>query len=390
MAAMRKFCASIILLGMLGVSSVHAETKLVDKENFKLTLQGYYKNLFFTSNDLVADTRYYGDTNRLRMDWDMKAWDWLSAKLMWDNEIIVGNYVQTFDFQASESLREQPDVNLYYNLVQKKNFFYGQNLYRAYVKVNPKQFSLSAGRQRINWGVARLLSPLDLYTPLATFSLEPSETVGLDSANLVIPITPKTKLNAAYSINRRFDLSRTGLRLTQTIGRFDVSVLGGRFLQDWIAGADFTGDIGGVGIRGELMYDHAAFGKKFAQLTLGMDYGFANSLTLVAEYFYNGQATDTFSPTFFLTPQPTANQIQTQHSQFIALSAKYDILPILTPSLFFSWDILGSSVFVRPEIKYSVLSWMDLTAFAQLPMGRSGGDFTSLPNLYAFQLQMFY
>lgn len=378
----------IIILGWGGAAQ--AKVSLVDKDNFKLTLQGYYKNLFFTSNDLVADTRYYGDTNRLRMDWDMKAWSWLSAKLMWDNEVILGNYVQTFDFQSSESLREQPDVNLYYNLVQKKNFFYGQNLYRAYVKINPKQFSLSAGRQRITWGVARLLSPLDLYTPLATFSIEPSETVGLDSVNLVIPITPKIKLNAGYSINRQLDQSRTGVRLTQTIGRFDVSAQGGRFLQDWIAGADFTGDIGGVGIRGEFMVDFAAFGKKFAQLTLGMDYGFANSLTLVAEYFYNGQATDTFSPTFFLTPQPTANQIQTQHSQFIALSAKYDILPILTPSLFFSWDILGSSVFVRPELKYSVLSWMDLTAFAQLPMGRTGGDFTSLPNLYAFQLQMFY
>lgn len=380
----------MIVVSVVLTTTAHAETKLVDKENFKLTLQGYYKNLFFTSNDLVADTRYYGDTNRLRMDWDMKAWDWLSAKLMWDNEIIIGNYVQTFDFQASESLREQPDVNLYYNLVQKKNFYYGQNLYRAYVKVNPKQFSLSVGRQRVNWGVARLLSPLDLYTPLATYSLEPSETVGLDSAYLIIPITEKTKLSTAYTINRQFDLSRTGMRLTQTVGRFDISAQGGRFLQDWIAGADFTGDVGGVGIRGEFMYDFAAFGKKFAQLTLGMDYGFANSLTLVAEYFYNGQATDTFSPTFFLTPLPTANQIQTQHSQFIALSAKYDILPILTPSLFFTWDILGSSVFVRPEIKYSVLSWMDLTAFGQFPCGKQGGDFTQLPNLYAFQLQMFY
>lgn len=379
------------MISILGWSSAaQAKTSLVDTEKFKLTLQGYYKNLFFTSNDLVADTRYYGDVNRLRTDWDMKAWSWLSAKVIWDNEVILGNYVQAFDFAASESLRDSPQMNLYYNIVQKKNFYYGQNFYRAYLKIAPKPLTLIAGRQKIDWGVARILSPTDLYTPLSTFALEPTEKVGTDAANLTIPITKSTKLNAVYSINRHFSSSRTGATLTQTIGRFDVTALGGRFLKDTILGFNFTGDIKNVGVRGEFIYDFSVSGGNFAQLTAGMDYGFANSFTIIAEYFFNGQASDTFSPTFLLTPLPTANQIQTQHSQFIALQMKYDITPLLTPSLLTTWDILGSSVFVRPEIKYSVLSWMDLTAFAHFPMGKAGGDFTSLPNVYAFQLQMFY
>lgn len=377
-----------ILLGWPGAA--HAKLSLVDKEDFKLTLQGYYKNLFFTSNDLASDKRYYGDLNRARMEWDAKAWSWLSAKVIWDNEVIFGNYVQTFDFATSESLRDSPQMNLYYNIVQKENFYYGQNFYRAYLKIAPKPLTFIAGRQKIDWGVARILSPNDLYTPLSTFALEPTEKVGVDSANLTIPITKTTKLSAVYSVNRHFSKSRTGVYLTQTIGRFDVSALGGRFLNDTILGCNFTGDIHNVGVRGEFIYDFSVSGGNFAQLTAGMDYGFANTFTLIAEYFFNGQATDTYSPTFFLTPLPTANQIQTQHSQFFAMQMKYDVTPLLIPSLLATWDILGSSVFIRPEIKYSVLSWMDLTAFAHLPVGRSGGDFTSLPNVYAFQLQMFY
>ena len=385
---MRWVLVAICLL--LVMPPAHATITLIDKDDFKLTLQGYYKNLFFTSNDLASDQRYYGDVNRARTDWDMKAWSWLSAKVIWDNEVIFGNYVQTFDFQASDSLRDSPQMNLYYNIVQKKNFYYGQNFYRAYLKIAPKPLTLIAGRQKIDWGVARILSPNDLYTPLSTFALEPTEKVGTDAANLTIPITKSTKFNAVYSINRHFSNSRTGAYFTQTIGRFDVTALGGRFLKDTILGFNFTGDIKNVGVRGEFMYDFADFGSDFVQLTAGMDYGFANSFTIIAEYFFNGQASDTFSPTFFLTPLPTANQIQTQHSQFLSLQMKYDITPLIIPALLTIWDIRGSSVFIRPEIKYSVLSWMDLTAFFHLPVGKTGGDFTSLPNVYAFQLQMFY
>lgn len=381
----------IIIAGIVGWSgATYAKVSLVDKEDFKLTFQGYYKNLFFSSNDLASDKRYCGDLNRARTEWDAKAWSWLSTKVIWDNEVIFGNYVQSFDFAASESLRDSPQMNLYYNIVQKKNFYYGQNFYRAYLKIAPKPLTLIAGRQKIDWGVARLLSPTDLYTPLSTFALEPLEKVGIDAANLAVPFGEKTKLNLVYSINRHFDKSRTGAYFTQKIGRFDISALGGRFLKDTVLGFNFTGDVKNVGVRGEFIYDLADVGKDFAQITVGIDYGFANSFTIIAEYFFNGQATDTFNPTFFLTPLSTANQIQTQHSQFVAVQMKYDITPLLTPSIFTAWDMLGSSVFIRPEIKYSVLSWMDLTAFAHLPVGKSGGDFTALPNVYAFQVQMFY
>ncbi len=371
-------------------SLAHAAISLVDKDDFKFTLQGYYKNLFFSSNDLASDKRYYGDVNRVRTEWDAKAWSWLSAKVIWDNEVIFGNYVQSFDFSASESLRDSPQMNLYYNIAQKKNFYYGQNFYRGYLKIAPKPLTFIAGRQKIDWGVARILSPNDLYTSLSTFALEPTEKVGADAANLTIPITAKTKFNAVYSANRHFSKSRTGAYLTQTIGRFDISALGGRFLKDTLLGFNFTGDVKNVGVRGEFQYDFTNVGKDFAQLVVGMDYGFANTFTFIAEYFFNGQANDVFSPTFFMTPQPTANQIQTQHSHFVATQMKYDITPLLTPSLLAVWDIIGSSVFIRPEVKYAAFSWMDLTAFVHLPVGKAGGDFTSLPNVYAFQLQIFY
>lgn len=388
---MRRIVIIIIIVGTLGWAAIAGATvSLVEKDDFKFTLKGYYKNLFFSSTDLAGDTRYYGDINRVRTEWDAKAWTWLSGKVIWDNEVIFGNYVNTFDFASSQSLRDSPQANLYYNIVQKNNFYYGQNFYRAYGKIAVKALTLIGGRQKIDWGVARLLSPTDLYTPLSTFALEPQEKVGTDAANMTVDLTKTTKLNLVYSIERYFDNSRTGVRLTQTIGRFDISALGGRFLQDKIIGFDFSGDINNVGVRGEFMYDFAVTQDDFVQLMVGADYGFANSFTLAGEYFFNGQAKDTFSPTFLLTPLPTANQIQTQHSQFLALHLKYDITPLLTPDLVTIWDLLGSSVFIRPELKYAVLSWMDLTAYAHFPVGRTNGDFTSLPNLYALQLQMFY
>ncbi|MBI1909581.1 MAG: hypothetical protein HYS22_05375 [Deltaproteobacteria bacterium] len=367
---------------------------LYDNDSLSLGLKGYYKNLFVTSKRAATGNWYWGDINRLRTEWDTRFFKNFSTKLIWDNEVIGGGYVNTEEFAQRQTQRNEPYLNLDYEISRKKNFFYGQQFYRAYAKLETEPVTLTVGRQKVDWGVMRLVSPADLFTPLALFGVEPEERVGVDAINLSWAITPTLKLNPAYTLNSNFDRSRTGARLTKTVGHFDLSLLGGRFLKDTVVGADISGDIGNAGIRGEFLYDRAAIENHFIQLALGADYGFQNGLTVALEYFMNGQfflsnpATDPVTGNIVF--RETANQIKTVKTQFISLQAKYDLTPLWVLRMENIVDLEGASTFLRPETKYSLFSWMDFSVGALLPFGKTGGEFSAIPKLYYAQVQLFF
>lgn len=355
--------------------------------NFSFDVKGYYKNLNFSSKRQATNTGFFADLNRVRVDGTARIFKIFDARVIWDNELISGNFMNTEEFGARQALRNSPYLDLDYEIARSNNFFYGQNFYRATAELDPGFLRLSVGRQKIDWGVMRLLSPVDLFTPISLFDVEKEEKVGETAANLSIPFG-SLKINSVYAFNPDFDRSRIGGRITKTIGRFDVSALGGRFLRDGIFGFDFSGDVKGAGVRGELIYDLAGIGKDFVQFAGGMDYGFENTFYFALEYFFSSQATNTAATSL---PFPaTANQIKSVHKNFLSLLLKYDVTPLWTVSLQNITDMNGASFFINPETKYSFFSWLDFTTGVHLPVGRTGGEFTTIPYVYYFQTQLFF
>lgn len=360
---------------------------IVKTEDFSLSLKGYYKNLSLASRETINGDPYFGNLNRLRLDFDSQFLKYFSVKLIWDNEWIGGDWVNTLEFDTRQALRDSEFFNLNWPLVEKKNFYYQQDLYRVYLKFDPGFLSLIFGRQKIDWGAAHLFSPSDLFTPLTLFDVEKEEKLGVDAANLLIPIGSSAKLNLIYTVQDDIDKSRTALRFTKTVKHFDVSVYGGRFLQDVIFGADTSGEIGGMGIRGEVSYNVAEYGPNFAQLALEVDYGFANSFYVLGGYFYNGQAPNQQIP-FFNFLNNSAQPIQTQYQHFLDTQLSYDITPLWKTNLVIVYDLLGTSFFINPEMSYSVTSWFDLSGGAQLAAGRSQGEFGQFRNLYYLEARL--
>lgn len=378
----------ILLLFCFLPLQVHAFS-LYSKDDISFTLQGSYKNLFFVSQHTTSGDAYVADLNRLRTEWEAKLGRHVAAKVVWDHEVIGGDYVNGEGFAARQFQRSEPYLDMDYEIVRRKNFFYGQALYRAYLKLDGGPATLVLGRQKVDWGVMRLFSPVDLFNELPLFHIEREERVGATAANLNLTIRQNLKINAVYDVNPDGDRSRVGARITQTVGHFDVSLLGGRFLRDGLIGFDFAGDVKKAGVRGELIYDITDVGDHFTQFAAGIDYGFENTLYVALEYFYNGQGGSFLSggPTPFL---PVGVRIQSVHKSFAGLLVKYDLTPLWKVFLQNIVDVGGGSAFVVPETKYSFYDWLDVLAGAQLPFGRSGGEFTAIPNTYYLQAQLFF
>ncbi len=347
-------------------------------DKFSLSLKGYYKNLNFVSKRAATGSTMGAELNRIRTEWDAKIGKTFSTKVIWDNELIAGDYVNSEEFAARQTQRNLPYLNMDYELVRKTDFFYGQSFYRAYGQIDTGPVQLTVGRQKIGWGVMRLFSPVDLFTRLPIFDIEKEEKVGTTAANLTLSLSPSLKINPVYAFHPDFDQTRLGGRITKTIGRFDLSALGGKFLTDEIFGFDFTGDIKKAGVRGEVIYDRTETGGDFVQFAGGIDYGFENSFYTALEYFHNGRGIS------------NAVQIQTVHPNFLGLNLKYDLSPLWTVAAETVVDLNGGSVFLFPETRYSLFEWAEIAVGGQIPVGKSGGEFTTVPNAFYFQTQFFF
>ncbi len=360
---------------------------LYKNSKFSFDFKGYYKNLFFVSKETATDDPFVADLNRLRTEWDLRVTDIFSTKVIWDNEIVVGDFVNTPEFDRFQQRKEIPYLDLESQLVKKNDFYYGMGLYRAYFRIDVAPMAMIVGRQKVDWGVIHLVSPAALYTPLTLFNIEKDEIVGTTAANLIFTLPHGIKVNPVYSLEADFDQSRTGLRVTKTVGGFDVSVLGGRFLRDTIFGVDFSGQIKGAGIRGEFIYDHGIQNNDFVQLALEMDYAI-KKFYFDVEYFFNSQGTN--NPLTALPFPATANQIKSVHQNFLAFQFIYEALPQLHLLMLDVIDLNGGSIFINPEIKYAPYSWLEFLAGVQVPVGKTNGEFTPLKNFYYFQTQMFF
>lgn len=361
---------------------------LVERSKISLDLGGYYKNLFFTSKRQATGDFYLADLNRFRLEWDAHFLEKFSANVVWDQELIGGNYIATEEFATRQANRNIATPDLEYQLHRSNHLFYGQNFYRAYLQYKSSWMTVTVGRQRVDWGVMRINPITDLFIRPPIFDVEKDEVIAPVAANLQIPIGSTWKLNPVYTVQSDFDRSRTGLRVTKTIWRFDVSALGGRFLRDTMAGFDFDGDIADIGVRGALTQDWTGAGNNFIQAAVGLDYGFPNTLYLAAEYFFNGQGTNNR-----LTALPfpaTAPFFQTAHRHFFGAEARYELTPLWKILLISQTDIVGKSIVGNLETTYSLFSWMDLNGGALFPVGRDAGEFGAVPNLYYLQAQCFF
>jgi hypothetical protein len=212
--------------------------------------------------------------------------------------------------------------------------------------------------------------------------------VGVTAANLEIPVGTSLRINPVYAFNPDFDKSKVGVRVTQTVGRFDLSALGGRFLRDAIFGFDFAGDVKKAGVKGEFLYDFADARKNFVQAAAAIDYGFENTFSFSLEYFFDGSGAGGVTGVSLFVDSGV--QIQTIHKHFIGLLLKYDLNPLWKITMQSIADVTGGSFFLNPESKYSIFHWLEVTLGGQFPVGKNGGEFTTIPNLYYVQTELFF
>jgi hypothetical protein len=158
------------------------------------------------------------------------------------------------------------------------------------------------GRQAVSWGSAWFWKPTDRFGPFSPLDVDPDVKRGVDAVRAEVFFGARSSLDMVATFERDPDdpdrdfRIHGGARFRTGFARYDLALSLARFQMaregNWMIGAEFTGEIGQIGIRGEaavnVMEDSRAWD---IEVVLGADHRFKSKTTLAGELFYNGYGT---------------------------------------------------------------------------------------------------
>ena len=181
------------------------------------------------------------------------------------------------------------------------------NLDRLLVRWQTSELALTVGRQAVSWGTGRLWNPTDLLSPFAPTDVDREVRRGADAVRLSLPIDEVTQLDLLWLPQQQLAEQGFVVRLATNVFQTDVSGSAAKYVDDLVLGADAAGDLGPLGVHGEVAWTlpvvgeerdvesvvrSARVGDAFVRAVAGLDWRPSEAWVLSAEYYFNGFGTD--------------------------------------------------------------------------------------------------
>lgn len=353
--------------------------------NWQHQFGGYYKALLATSKTIINENSYGDLLNRVRLGYDARYKEWFQVHVDYDNEFHFGNLIPEPEFGLTRRRQEPAWWDLHHVILDRDHAYWDTSLYRAYASFRSSTTTLTVGRQRIGWGTARFWSPADVFNPLNPLQIEAQERQGVDGAYFEWDVASNLTWSTAVLPQNRWAEGTVATRASTHVSGFDLAGFVGQFEEDWSAGGEIAGQVGGAGVRGEVTYrwrDESRPEDDALRFTVGADYAFPNTFYLVGEYFYNqGQpgVGPEFDPTALLI---FSSEIFTLNRHFLSAGIGYDVTPLFHIDTYAVWDVAGGSLFLMPQARYNLTSNTDLTVGGQFFTGGDGSEFGMLHHTF--------
>jgi hypothetical protein len=355
----------------------------------EVELSGYYKNLLIRSATLSTfpdRTTYLVNKNRLRLHANGDIGENIYYDIQYDNEIYLGNYLDTNQFAFQKKLEPDTEWDLEHTYMDDESVYGKHLLYRAFLTATLSSADIRIGRQRITWGTAMLWNPMDILNPFNPVQLERQERQGIDAIMVDWNYGALSRVSAVYAKQRSGD-SRAMRWLSHFTGT-DISLMLGEFRDNKVGGLDFASQIDEIGIRGEMTFTDTTDGDTYVQSVVGFDYTFPSTLSFNVEAYYNGKGSSRTVDYDF--SRLLTGKAQSLAKHYLGGYVGYDITPLLQSRNYLICNLDDRSMFLAPSLTYSISDNTEGVAGIQIYKGDSDSEFGLLENIYYFQIQHYF
>jgi hypothetical protein len=228
-----------------------AQDSVVVKQNFRIS--GYCK--YLSSVDFKPSFRSpeYIQLlhNRVNMSYAP------SERLRFKAEIrnrLFGSRGVGDNYRFATGLRNPHQYfDLQKSMVLNDDFLAHVSVERLFADWQGRRFNMRLGRQRINWGIATLWNPNDIFNSYNFLDFDYEERAGVDALFLKYFSGANSDLDFGFSFDEknRWVLAS---RYFFNAGGYDWQVLAGSYEGSATLGAGWAGNIGEAGFKGELQY----------------------------------------------------------------------------------------------------------------------------------------
>nr|MBD3622515.1 hypothetical protein [Sunxiuqinia sp.] len=356
-----------------------------------VSFSGYVKELFMyyqpeqqipglDRDNLTTNTIH----NRLNFKWYPS--DQLTVVAEMRNRLLFGSLIREYPAYQSVVDVDNGYFDLSFVPAEGKGWFMHSMFDRAYLDWVSGNWQITAGRQRVNWGMNLVWNPNDLFNSYSYFDFDYEERPGTDALRIQYYTGMTSSAELVYQIGENDDeMALAGLyRFSQW--NYDIQFIGGWVGTDYIIGTGWAGNIKGAGFRGEITHfipkNDEVDSEMATVASISADYTFPNSLYIHTSVLYNshGQKGNAGGMDPFLNNKLSAKYLSlAQYSLFA--QASYPVTPLLSASLSGIANPNDGSWYFGPAFTYSLQNNLELMATGQLFFGDQGTEFGDIGQL---------
>ncbi len=331
---------------------------------------------------------------RIRPEFNARIGDNLTGFYSHTLEMNIGSCLETLDYQFLKRLPPATYYDWDWTIEDNDRRHVRSSVYRAYMVYEEEQVRIVAGRQRVAWGTALFWNPTDLFNPVSPISLEPMEREGVDGLSAELMLKEFTYLNLVYGIGDKWSESQFAIRLKTTIKSLDVSVMAGKFQENEVVGADFSGYVADGSLYGEGTYTRTktmssgSEGDDYIRISLGYQYSFSNSAAFAVEYYHNGGILtwegDPYAP---FPVDMFSDPLATFGRNFLGAMAGYDLTPLVRWDMTFIFDLDKGGIFLGPHVSYLASGAITIEGGMQAFGGEPEGEYALMHDIFWVRLR---
>lgn len=324
----------------------------------KLVVHGYVKMLegatFLDNADELYAINFLH--NRVNMHWyPMKTIEVraeLRTRLFW------GEQVRMDPMLAQKLNKDNGLVDLSWVIADERSLVLHTMLDRASVRWENDRWEITAGRQRINWGINTAWNPNDIFNAFNYFDFDYEERPGTDALRVQYYSGTLSSLEAAIRPGKNKDETVAGLLYRFNRKNYDVQLLAGRWKADWVAGFGWAGGIKKWGFKGEGSYFHPH--QHFfdttgtASASIAFDRTLKSDNYVSASFLYNSNgSTKALNIATLPSMELSARELMPFRFSFL-VQGSHLFSPLFSGNFGVVYSPSGNSVILLPAFNYSL------------------------------------
>lgn len=385
----------IFCLCFLFSVAVHAQEKEEKNLSDYLGLNGYVKSLHtssFTGSSDIRNNNWIH--NRINLHVYPSAPLELAVEMR--NRVFYGNSLQSTPYAANSLGEDHGLVDMSFLPIDEPSILFHSKIDRAYALYRGEKFDLTAGRQRINWGVNLVWNPNDLFNTYNFADFDYEERPGSDALRFQYYTDGMNSVEVAVKPGKNdSDWVAAGMYKLNIRG-YDFQLIGGRYYEDYVIGTGWAGNIKNAGFKGELSYFHPEINFEdtsgVISTSVTFDYSLNNGVYLNGSVLFNSNGIDNpslLSAGRAFSSITAKNLMPSKWSGFAQVSGAFT--PILSGSFSVIYSPGINLMFVMPSVSYSISNEWDIMLLGQSYYAENmQAEFKNLTNIIFLRLKWSY